>query len=171
MSKLIEKFKELMASGGIENTEYIEKALPDMEAALDELDVITADGLQWDDADELLGDVLPLILKSVRRQTKGKSLDEIVDVVYNIIIVLKVHYKWDIWGVPEFVERAAIRKIVSIVVRALDKDQKDPDTDSTAIAEDEDVAIEPMDDDEMDLAEEDELDGTEEESDQNEEAE
>jgi len=135
VAKLMDKFKELMAAGDIEKGEVLEKMLPDLESELDELDVITADGLDWDDADEILGDILPDVMKIARKHTKGKSADEIEEVVYNFIIVLKMHYKWDVWLVPEMIERAAIRKIVSIVFKAVSKDQKDPETDSSALAE------------------------------------
>jgi len=133
VAKLMDKFKELMATGGIEEAEVLEKMLPDLESELDELDVITADGLDRDDADEILGDVLPDVMKIARKHTKGRSVDEIENVVYNFIIVLKMHYKWDIWLVPEVIERAAIRKIVSIVFKAVSKDQLDPETDSSTL--------------------------------------
>lgn len=135
MTKLMDKFRELMAAGDIEHGEVLEKMLPDLETELDELDVITADGLDWDDADDILGDVLPDVMKIARKHTKDKSADEIEEVVYNFIIVLKMHYEWDVWLVPEMIERAAIRKIVSIVFKAVSKDQKDPETDSSVLAE------------------------------------
>lgn len=134
MGNFMEKFKSILASGAIDGAEDIKALLPELEAELDELDKITADGLDWDDADEILGDILPDIMKVARKHTKGKSADEIEELLYNFVLVLKTHYKWDVWLVPEFVERKAIRKIVSIVFKAVSKDQKDPETDSTALS-------------------------------------
>lgn len=134
MGNFMEKFRTILASGQIDKPEDIEALLPELEAELDELDKITADGLDWDDADEILGDILPDVMKIARKHTKGKSADELEELLYNFVIVLKVHYGWDIWAVPEFIERKAIRKIVRIVFKAVSKDQKDPETDSTALS-------------------------------------
>lgn len=134
MGNFLDKFKSILASGDIDKADDIEALLPELEAELDELDAITADGLSWDDADEILGDILPDVMKVARKHTKGKSADEIEELLYNFVLVLKVHYGWDVWMVPEWIERKAIRKIVRIVFKAISKDQKDPETDSTALS-------------------------------------
>lgn len=134
MGKLKDLFQSLVADGGLDKAEEIEKILPEFEAELDELDAIVADGLDWDDADEILGDVLPDVLKLVRKHTKDASAKEIEEVGYNMMLLLKHHYKWDIPWVPSSIEDMLLRKIIAVAFKALTKDQKDPETDSANVA-------------------------------------
>lgn len=115
IGKLLGKLGDLRDDLGMGDS--VEEKMPEIAKVLEDLDDIFADGLQWDDAGKVLGQVVPDLM-DVADGLEGTSGAEKRQFVVDAIWIIYKHYDPNIPWIPEWIENKLEQVVVGKLAEA-----------------------------------------------------